>query len=311
MTLGLPVVGIPGETYVYNTGGSPYGLVVTVARAAGKPLEDHAADTLFRPLASPGDWMRSPQRGGQRRVRARADRARHAQAGTTLSTKRGVGRGADHRRGVRGRGDDVAERGGLDGRWAGYGYQWWITATEAGYPAYFALGYGGSISSSFRPRSRRGRGNRAATGPRGAADPRYLIESIAAAMPRSVTSRRAAMACQSDAGGTSCWVKNDEILVPRDDQPRGNACYRSEPVVFPERACGRETHGREDRIMDADSALTTGQNVRDDETPAGSARLYPDLATPGATHRDDGRQWRVGLGDRSGRCASATRLSPA
>ena len=38
MTLGLPVVGIPGETYVYNTGGS-HVLGVTVANAAGKPLE--------------------------------------------------------------------------------------------------------------------------------------------------------------------------------------------------------------------------------------------------------------------------------
>ena len=61
MTLGLPVVGVPGETYVYNTGGS-HVLGVTVAKAAGKPLEDYAEDVLFRPLGiTPGDWMRSPQ----------------------------------------------------------------------------------------------------------------------------------------------------------------------------------------------------------------------------------------------------------
>jgi CubicO group peptidase (beta-lactamase class C family) len=33
--------------------------------------------------------------------------------------------------------------GDATGAWAGYGYQWWVTATNAGYPAYFALGYGG------------------------------------------------------------------------------------------------------------------------------------------------------------------------
>src|SRR4051812_33644686 len=37
MTLGLPVVGIPGQTYVYNTGGS-HVLGVSVAKAAGMPL---------------------------------------------------------------------------------------------------------------------------------------------------------------------------------------------------------------------------------------------------------------------------------
>ena len=34
--------------------------------------------------------------------------------------------------------------GDSTGAWAGYGYQWWITATETGFPAYFALGYGGN-----------------------------------------------------------------------------------------------------------------------------------------------------------------------
>ena len=57
MTLGLPVVGIPGEMYVYNTGGS-HVLGVTVAKAAGKPLERYAEDVLFRPLGiTPGNWM--------------------------------------------------------------------------------------------------------------------------------------------------------------------------------------------------------------------------------------------------------------
>ena len=61
MTLGLPVVGIPGQTYVYNTGGS-HVLGVIVAEAAGMPLEEYAQEALFDPLGiTPGDWMRSPQ----------------------------------------------------------------------------------------------------------------------------------------------------------------------------------------------------------------------------------------------------------
>ena len=96
MTLGLPVVGIPGQTYVYNTGGS-HVLGVTVAKAAGKPLEDYADDVLFRPLGITREIGCGPPGRGQRRVRARADRAGHAQAGPPLSAKRRMGRGADHR----------------------------------------------------------------------------------------------------------------------------------------------------------------------------------------------------------------------
>jgi CubicO group peptidase (beta-lactamase class C family) len=33
--------------------------------------------------------------------------------------------------------------GDATGAWNGYGYQWWISATSLGYPAFFALGYGG------------------------------------------------------------------------------------------------------------------------------------------------------------------------
>jgi CubicO group peptidase (beta-lactamase class C family) len=58
MTLGLPVVDVPGVTYVYNTGGS-HVLGVMVAKAAGEPLEAYADEVLFRPLGiAPGDWMR-------------------------------------------------------------------------------------------------------------------------------------------------------------------------------------------------------------------------------------------------------------
>ena len=42
----------------------------------------------------------------------------------------------------------MPRQAGLDGGdgtggWEGYGYQWWITATWSGLPAWFGLGYGG------------------------------------------------------------------------------------------------------------------------------------------------------------------------
>ena len=52
MTLGLPVTGIPGQTYVYNTGGS-HVLGVMVAEAAGKPLRGlRRRDAVLRRSAS-------------------------------------------------------------------------------------------------------------------------------------------------------------------------------------------------------------------------------------------------------------------
>lgn len=182
MTLGLPVVGIPGETYVYNTGGS-HVLGVIVAAAAGKPLEDYAEEVLFAPLGiKPGEWMRSPQgevsAGSGLEMTAR-DMAKlgylylrdgewdgrqiitpeYAQQATTYQSA-----------------------GDSTGGWANYGYQWWVTATNAGYPASFALGYGGQhiflvpaldlvVIAGIE---RRVTGDELRT-------PRYLIESIAEA----------------------------------------------------------------------------------------------------------------------------------
>jgi len=182
MTLGLPVVGIPGETYVYNTGGS-HVLGVAVARAAGKPLEDYANETLFRPLGiTPGDWMRSPQGEVS------------AGSGLELTPRDMLKLGHLYLRNGEWDGEQIIDpgyaaaattwqsAGDSTGAWAGYGYQWWITATGAGYPAYFALGYGGqhifvvpaldlvvvaAIARRLDPEELR--------------TPRYLIESIAAA----------------------------------------------------------------------------------------------------------------------------------
>jgi len=141
LTLGQPVVGIPGETYVYNTGGSHL-LGVMVSEVAGMPVDRFAQERLFDPLGiEPGDWARSPQEepnGGSGLELSARDMAKlgylylngglwagdrllasdYAQAATTYQSV----------------GDDT----GL----ANYGYQWWVTSTYQGYPAYFALGYG-------------------------------------------------------------------------------------------------------------------------------------------------------------------------
>ncbi|MGH2614470.1 MAG: serine hydrolase domain-containing protein [Thermomicrobiales bacterium] len=143
MTLSLPVVGIPGQTYVYNTGGT-HVLGVTVADAAGKPLEDYGEEVLFRPLGiRPGDWMRSPQGEVS------------AGSGLEMTPRDMLKLGYLYLRGGVWEGEQIIDpdyaaaattwqsAGDSTGGWAGYGYQWWITATEAGYPAYFALGYGG------------------------------------------------------------------------------------------------------------------------------------------------------------------------
>jgi len=182
MTLGLPVVGIPGETYVYNTGGS-HVLGVIVAAAAGKSLEEYAEEVLFRPLGMrPGDWMRSPQ-----------DEV-SAGSGLELSPRDMVKLGYLYLRNGEWDGEQIIDpefateatiwqsAGDATGGWAAYGYQWWVTATNAGYPAYFALGYGGQhifvvpaldlvVVAGIERRVDRSE----------LRTPRYLIESIAAA----------------------------------------------------------------------------------------------------------------------------------
>ena len=143
MTLGLPVVGIPGQTYVYNTGGS-HVLGVMTAEVAGMPLEEYGQEVLFGPLGiEPGEWMRSPQGEVS------------AGSGLALTARDMLKLGYLYLREGAWDGEQIMEpayaaaattwqsAGDATGAWAGYGYQWWITGTNAGYPAYFALGYGG------------------------------------------------------------------------------------------------------------------------------------------------------------------------
>jgi CubicO group peptidase (beta-lactamase class C family) len=182
LTLGLPVVGIPGETYVYNTGGS-HVLGVMVAKAAGMPLERYAEAKLFRPLGiSPGAWMRSPQGEVS------------AGSGLEMTPRDMLKLGFLYLHGGEWAGATIVapayaaaattwqSAGDATGGWANYGYQWWVTATNAGYPAYFALGYGGQhifvvpaldlvVVAALERRVE----------PAELRTPRYLIESIAAA----------------------------------------------------------------------------------------------------------------------------------
>ncbi len=182
LTLSLPVVGAPGETYVYNTGGSHL-LAVILAEVTGRDPADYAAEKLFAPLGiEPGAWMRSPQgepSGG---------------SGLELTPRDMAKFGFLYLNGGRWAGDQIVppayvaaatsyqSAGDAVGGYANYGYQWWITATDAGYPAYFALGYGGQhifivpdldlvVIAAIE---RRVASEELRT-------PRYLIESIAAA----------------------------------------------------------------------------------------------------------------------------------
>lgn len=141
--LARPVVGIPGQTYVYNTGGS-HVLGVMVAAAVGEPLEQYAQRALFQPLGiTPGAWDRSPQgevNGG---------------SGLELTARDAAKLGLLALRGGRWESDQLLPgdfvraatswqlQGDSTGGWEGYGYQWWVTQTWAGYPAFFGLGYGG------------------------------------------------------------------------------------------------------------------------------------------------------------------------
>ena len=182
LTLGLPVVGIPGETYVYNTGGSHL-LGVILAEVTGRALDDYANEKLFGPLGiEPGDWQRSPQGEPS------------AGSGLALTARDMAKFGFLYLNGGTWDGEQIVPEdyvrasttyqsaGDATGAYANYGYQWWVTATSAGYPAYFALGYGGQhifvvpdldlvVVAAIARRVPREE----------LRTPRYLIESIAAA----------------------------------------------------------------------------------------------------------------------------------
>jgi CubicO group peptidase (beta-lactamase class C family) len=136
-------VGNPGETFVYNTGGSHL-LSVILTEVTGQDTAEYAEEKLFEPLGiEPGRWQRSPQgetNGGfGLELRAR-DMAKLGYL--YLNLGRWDGEQIVPEDYVRAS-TTWQSAGDATGGWAAYGYQWWVTATAAGYPAYFALGYGG------------------------------------------------------------------------------------------------------------------------------------------------------------------------
>lgn len=141
--LSRPVSGIPGQTYVYSTAGS-HVLGVMVAEAVGLPLEEFAKERVFDPLGiRPGSWERSPQgevNGGSGLFLTARDMARFG----LLALREGRWNGEQLVPETFVRDATTWKlQGDSTAGWEGYGYQWWITATWAGLPAYYGLGYGG------------------------------------------------------------------------------------------------------------------------------------------------------------------------
>lgn len=182
LTLSQPIVGIPGETYVYNTGGSHL-LIVIVEAVTGQDAEAYAQEKLFDPLGiEPGAWMQSPQdepSGGSGLELTARDMAKFGYL--VLNDGQWDGEQIVPEDFVQAA-TSYQSLGDATGAYANYGYQWWITATDAGYPAYFALGYGGQhifvvpaldlvVVAAIERRVSREE----------LATPRFLIESIAAA----------------------------------------------------------------------------------------------------------------------------------
>ncbi len=141
LTLGLPVAYEPGTVFAYNSGGSHL-LSVILAEATGQETSTYAQTHLFDPLGiEPGDWDRSPQgetNGG---------------FGLELTVRDMAKLGELYLNGGRWEGEQIIPtdyvRASTTVQSAGdatggtpYGYQWWVT-DATGYPAFYALGYGG------------------------------------------------------------------------------------------------------------------------------------------------------------------------
>lgn len=148
-TLSLPMNCNPGECYEYNSGNAHLVSVVLQA-VTGETLADYLQPRLFDPLGIPRPtWRLSPQgetAGGFGLELTGRDAARIGY----LALQQGVWDGqqivpADWiaaSTAVQSSGASVTSGANLGQ--AGYGYFWWVTEA-AGYPAFFALGYGSQV----------------------------------------------------------------------------------------------------------------------------------------------------------------------
>jgi CubicO group peptidase (beta-lactamase class C family)/sugar lactone lactonase YvrE len=147
-TLGLPMACDPGECYEYNSGNAHL-LSVLVQTVTGQAQADYLQGRLFDPLgiARP-TWGQSPQGETAGAFALELNPRAVAKLGY-LYLNQGVWDGrqivpsewvatstTEHSSGTSPSGVNLGQ--------AGYGYLWWVTEV-AGYPAYFALGYGSQV----------------------------------------------------------------------------------------------------------------------------------------------------------------------
>ena len=147
-TLGLPMACDPGACYAYNSGNAHL-LSVIVQTVTGQTQADYLQLRLFDPLgiARP-TWRQSPQ-GETAGAFGLELNARAAAKLGYLALNQGVWDGqqivpaewmatstTQHSSGTNADGTNFGT--------ANYGYLWWV-AEAAGFPAYFALGYGSQV----------------------------------------------------------------------------------------------------------------------------------------------------------------------
>ena len=147
-TLGLPMACDPGTCYAYNSGGAHL-LSVILQKVTGQTEADYVQERLFDPLGISRPTSRQSPQGETAGAFGLELNARAAAKLGYLYLNQGVWDGqqlvsaewvatstTQHSSGTNADGTNFGN--------AGYGYLWWVDEI-AGYPAYFALGYGAQV----------------------------------------------------------------------------------------------------------------------------------------------------------------------
>jgi CubicO group peptidase (beta-lactamase class C family) len=136
-----PMAANPGTQFMYNTGGSQV-LAAILTKTTGMTMVEFARDHLFQPLGIQAyDWETDPQGimiGGFGLSLTVEDLAKFGY----LYLHNGQWEGQQIVPSAYVQASTTAWSTGGFPEESGYGYQWWVTE-EAGYPSYFAAGYGG------------------------------------------------------------------------------------------------------------------------------------------------------------------------
>ena len=140
-TLSQPVVYEPGSFYAYNSGGSHI-LSVILSAVTEDDTVVYAQERLFRPIGIRRPrWQRSPQGervGGFGLELTPRDLAKFG----FLFLNGGVWEGEQLVPARYVRDATTYQATGDSTGFAAYGFQWWVTETPFGQPAYFGLGFG-------------------------------------------------------------------------------------------------------------------------------------------------------------------------